>query len=97
MGEKRGVLGLVLASAGAAALMAALGMVFLYAPREATMGDVQRIFYFHVASAWVGFFAFCVTFLAGIGYLVRGERRWDIPALFGRGRSGASIGPGSPA
>jgi len=81
MGEKRGVLGLVLASAGAAALMAALGMVFLYAPREATMGDVQRIFYFHVASAWVGFFAFCVTFLAGIGYLVRGERRWDILAL----------------
>ncbi|MEA3339502.1 MAG: cytochrome c biogenesis protein, partial [Chloroflexota bacterium] len=41
----------------------------------------QRIFYFHVASAWVGFFAFFVTFLAGIGYLARGERRWDILAL----------------
>jgi len=56
-------------------------MIFLYAPREATMGDVQRIFYFHVASAWVGFFAFFVTFLASVGYLARGERRWDILAL----------------
>jgi heme exporter protein C len=42
---------------------------------------VQRIFYFHVASAWVGFFAFFVTFLAGIGYLAQGQRRWDILAL----------------
>jgi ABC-type transport system involved in cytochrome c biogenesis permease subunit len=29
------------------------------------MGDVQRIFYFHVASAWVGFLGFAVTFVAG--------------------------------
>jgi len=63
------------------AVFVALGMVFFYAPREATMGEVQRIFYFHVASAWVGFFAFFVVFLAGIGYLARGERRWDILAL----------------
>jgi len=56
-------------------------MIFLYAPREATMGDVQRIFYFHVASAWVGFFAFFVTFLASVGYLARGERQWDILSL----------------
>ena len=73
--------GLVLALASAVAVLTALGMVFLYAPREATMGDVQRIFYFHVSSAWVGFFGFFVTFLAGILYLIRGERRWDILAL----------------
>ncbi len=59
----------------------ALALVFFYAPREATMGDVQRIFYFHVASAWVGFFGFFVTFLAGVGYLVRRQRRFDIVAL----------------
>lgn len=59
----------------------ALGMVFFYAPREATIGDVQRIFYFHVASAWVGFFGFFVTFLGGGLYLLRDERRWDILAL----------------
>jgi len=73
--------GIALAALSGVAMCGALGMVFLYAPREVTMGDVQRIFYFHVASAWVGFFAFFVTFLAGVGYLVRGERSWDILAL----------------
>jgi len=78
--EKRDTGGLILIILTAAAVLTALGMAFLYAPREATMGDVQRIFYFHVASAWAGFFAFFITFLAGIAYLLRGERRWDILA-----------------
>ena len=81
MGKNRDGLGFLLAGASGVAVLVALGMVFLYAPREAAMGDVQRIFYFHVASAWVGFFAFFVTFLASAGYLARGERRWDILAL----------------
>jgi heme exporter protein C len=70
-----------LAALSAIAFLGALWMVFAYAPREATMGDVQRIFYFHVASAWVGFFGFFVTFLAGIIFLIREHRRWDILAL----------------
>jgi len=74
-------MGLILIALTTIAILTALGMVFLYAPREATMGDIQRIFYFHVASAWVGFFGFVVTFLAGIVYLARAERRWDILAL----------------
>lgn len=78
---QRDLSGFILALASAVAVLTALGMVFLYAPREATMGDVQRIFYFHVSSAWVGFFGFFVTFLAGILYLARRERRWDILAL----------------
>jgi heme exporter protein C len=81
MKRDRDILGFLLAGVSGTAVLVALGTVFLYAPREATMGEVQRIFYFHVASAWVGFFAFFVTFLAGIGYLTRGERRWDILAL----------------
>ncbi len=81
MNRQRDFSGFILALASAVAILTALGMVFLYAPREATMGDVQRIFYFHVSSAWIGFFAFFVTFLAGIMYLIRGERRWDILAL----------------
>jgi heme exporter protein C len=32
----------------------AVSLVFLYAPLEAIMGQVQRVFYFHVANAWVG-------------------------------------------
>ena len=78
---KRDYPGLVLLALSDMAILVALVMVFAYAPREATMGDVQRIFYFHVASAWVGFFAFFVTFVAGIGYLARRTRRWDIWAL----------------
>ena len=32
-------------------MLSALWAVFLYAPTEATMGIVQRIFYFHVSAA----------------------------------------------
>ena len=62
----------------AVAIIAALYLVFLVAPREATMGDLQRIFYFHVSSAWVGFFAYFVTLIAGVAYLRRAERLPDI-------------------
>jgi heme exporter protein C len=55
----------------------ATGMVFLYAPMEVTMGQVQRVFYFHVASAWVGMLGFLVAAVAGIGYLRTGKRSWD--------------------
>jgi len=79
--QRKSRVGVVLAVLSVVAFLGALWMVFFYAPREATMGDVQRIFYFHVASAWVGFFGFFVTFLASIIYLVRGERRWDVVAV----------------
>ncbi len=78
--QRKNRVGVVLAVLSVVAFLGALWMVFGYAPREATMGDVQRIFYFHVASAWVGFFGFFVTFVASIVYLVREERRWDIVA-----------------
>jgi len=78
---KKRLLNWVLAGLSVVAFLVALGMVFFYAPREATMGEVQRIFYFHVASAWVGFFGFFVTFVGGIGYLATNNRRWDILAF----------------
>jgi heme exporter protein C len=62
-------------------MLVALWAAFLYAPRESTMGDVQRIFYFHVASWWVAFIAFTVTFVASIGYLWKGRSRFDQVAL----------------
>jgi heme exporter protein C len=65
----------------------ALYMALFYAPREATMGDAQRIFYFHVPSAWIGFLAFFIVFVSSILYLVKGEQRWDALAL-----SAAEIG-----
>ena len=59
----------------------AVGMVFFYAPLEATMGQVQRVFYFHVATAWVGMLGFLAAAIVGVIYLVRKERRWDTVGL----------------
>ncbi len=59
----------------------ALGLVFFYAPEEAIMGQVQRVFYFHVSTAWVGMLGFMVAAVAGIAYLRTGERKWDIAGL----------------
>ena len=70
-----------------AVVLLALYMAFVYAPREATMGDVQRIFYFHVGAAWTAFLAFFVVFVGGLAYLRTGDRRWDAVAL-----SSAEIG-----
>ena len=71
----------VLTWTSAVVIIAALYLVFIYAPTERIMGDMQRVFYFHVSSAWVGFFAFFVTLIASIVYLLKGTRKWDIVAL----------------
>ena len=64
-----------------ALFVVALYLVLFYAPREAVMGEVQRVFYFHVAAGWVAAFAFLVTAVVGVLYLVKGERRWDVIGL----------------
>ncbi len=40
------------------------------APMERTMGDVQRIFYYHVPSAWTAFLLFFLNFIASLQFLV---------------------------
>jgi len=45
------------------------------------MGNVQRIFYFHVGSAWVGAVAFFVALVCGVIYLRRPEHKWDTVAV----------------
>jgi heme exporter protein C len=67
----------ILAIVTAVLAVLALGMVFLYAPRELTMGEVQRVFYFHVSSAWVGGLALFVALVAGIMLLVTRNQWWD--------------------
>jgi heme exporter protein C len=61
--------------------LASLGMVFLYAPLEATMNYVQKIFYFHVANAWVGMLGFIAAAVAGVVYLIKHDQKWDIVEL----------------
>jgi heme exporter protein C len=65
----------------AASMMAAILLIFVYAPEEKTMGIIQKIFYFHVPLAWISFMAFGVTFVCSILYLAKGSIIWDTIAL----------------
>jgi len=47
------------------------------APTEQTMRNVQRIFYYHVPSAWTAFLLFFINFVCSIQYLVRRDRVAD--------------------
>ena len=58
-------------------VISAIYLAFIYAPTHDVMGDVQRIFYFHVASAWVSYVAFGVTFIASLLYLKNQDLKWD--------------------
>ncbi len=55
----------------------ALYMIFLYAPQEQTMGEVQRIFYFHAPCGMTAFVAYFLVFLGGIVYLWKRNLVWD--------------------
>jgi heme exporter protein C len=56
-------------------------LALVVAPTERTMGDVQRIFYYHVPSAWTAFLLFSVNLVASVIYLVRRSARADAVAL----------------
>ncbi|MGE4318578.1 MAG: cytochrome c biogenesis protein CcsA [Deferribacterales bacterium] len=58
-------------------IVIALYMALVWAPTEKVMGAVQRIFYFHVASAWIAFFAFFITFVFSILFLMKQDYRFD--------------------
>jgi len=67
-------------------ILVALYLALIQAPAPAnvdteTQRYAQRIIYFHIPHAWVGFLAFLVTFVGSVLYLWKGERRWDILAL----------------
>ncbi|MFQ5794114.1 MAG: cytochrome c biogenesis protein [Candidatus Bipolaricaulia bacterium] len=64
-----------------------LYLIFIYAPKEQIMGDVQRIFYFHMPLAIISFLAFLLTFVSGILYLRSRDVRHDL-----RARASAEVG-----
>jgi heme exporter protein C len=53
------------------------------APVEATMGVVQKIFYFHVPAAYMMYFGAVCCFVGSAGYLARGTSKWDAVAKAG--------------
>jgi heme exporter protein C len=74
-----------------ALILLGLYMAFIYAPKVPDFGwaapKAQKIFYFHVASAWVSYLAFGIVFVCSIIFLKTNNKKWDIIAL-----SSAEIG-----
>ncbi len=68
-------------------VIAAAYASFFIAPEERTMGVIQRIFYFHVASAWAGFTAFFLCFIGNLLYVWKRGQKYDWLAV-----SGAEVG-----
>jgi heme exporter protein C len=67
----------VLPAIATIAMLAALWCVFMYVPNERMQGVVQRIFYFHVNSAFSAFFGFGIAAAASALYLWRGSVEHD--------------------
>lgn len=76
---------LLLTAVSAILILVALYLALAGAPeanlKSETGRYAQRIIYFHIATAWVGFLAFFVTFVAGAVYLRTQARKWDMVAL----------------
>lgn len=49
----------------------------LVVPPDAVQGDLQRIMYVHVPSAWLAYLAFAVTLIASVAHLVTKRLDWD--------------------
>ncbi len=49
----------------------------LVVPPDAVQGDLQRIMYVHVPSAWLAYLSFTVTLIASVAYLRVRSLRWD--------------------
>lgn len=57
------------------AISAYLALVF--APTEIVMGDVQRVFYFHIGTAWTALIGFILAAVFSVAYLVSKDLKWD--------------------
>src|SRR5712671_2721737 len=71
----------ILAVLTALLLTYALYQALVVAPTERTMGDVQRMFYYHVPSAWTAFLLFFVNLVASVVYLVWRNPKADALAV----------------
>ncbi len=62
---------------GVALLLVGSYVGLFVAPAERHMGEVQRIMYVHVPTAWNALLCFTCAFVAAIGSLWTGRERWD--------------------
>ena len=69
---------------GAAAgilMLVSIYLIFMVAPTDANLGNVQRVFYIHVPIALMSFLAFFIVFVGSVMYLIKRSSRWDSLAL----------------
>ena len=74
--QKKPVTLLVLDIASIILLIAATYMA-LNAPTERVMGEVQKVFYFHIGTAWTALLGFILAAVFSVVYLVTKDLRWD--------------------
>lgn len=75
--QKKPVLLTILDAASIIVLGISTYLALVFAPTEAVMGQVQRVFYFHIGTAWVGLLGFVIAAVAGIAYLITKNTGWD--------------------
>lgn len=80
MSPSRRLTALGYAAWGSIALSLALVFLLARTADPSMGGELQRIFYFHVPSAWIAYLAFAIVFIASIAYLKTGSNRWDLLA-----------------
>jgi heme exporter protein C len=52
-------------------------LALVFAPTELVMGDVQRVFYFHIGTAWTALLGFILAAVFSVAYLVTKDLKWD--------------------
>ena len=63
-----------------ASMAASLALAFIYAPTEAAMGIIQKIFYFHVPAAYCTYLAWGVCTVSSVLYFLKPNEKWDMAA-----------------
>ena len=58
-------------------LLIAAYLALVFAPKELVMGDVQRVFYFHIGTAWTALLGFILAAVFSVIYLVTKDLKWD--------------------
>jgi heme exporter protein C len=76
----------VLLALAAVATVGTIQFIAFRTPIEASMGIVQKIFYFHVPAAYAMYLGAAACFLGSAGFLYTGRREWDAFA-----RAGAEV------
>ena len=52
-------------------------LALVFAPTELVMGDVQRVFHFHIGTAWTALIGFILAAVFSVVYLIKKDLKWD--------------------